>query len=88
MEISRERGNRTDAVAGPIDDRGIALDLTEDVRFPAAADARVRRVGLDDLRARLDCVKRRSAAREDPNARGERRRAVAASDDDSGEARH
>ena len=58
MEISRERGNCANAVAGPIDDRGVELDLAEHIGLPATADARVRRVGLDDLRARLDRVKR------------------------------
>src|SRR5438445_810521 len=37
-----------------IDDRSVKLDLPKDVGPAAAPDARVRRVGLDHLRARLD----------------------------------
>ena len=65
MEEPRERRDRACPVCGAVHDRGVELDHAEDVRFAAAADARVARIGFDDLRAGLDRVECRSAASQD-----------------------
>src|SRR5204863_8502011 len=64
MEITLERGHRYAAMGCSVDDRGVELDLAEHVRLPAAADARIGDIGLDDLRARFDRVESRATARE------------------------
>ena len=68
MEITLECGHRPAAMGCSVDDRGVELDLAEHVRLPAAADARIGGIGLDDLRARFDRVESRATARENAHA--------------------
>src|SRR5438094_461884 len=82
MEVALKRGDRAGAMRRAIDDRRVELDLPEDVRPTATADARVRRVRLDHLRAGLDRVEGRAAAREDADPDRQPGRAIAARDDD------
>ena len=88
MEVALERGHGAGAMCRAIDDRRVELDLAEHVRLPAAADARIGDIGLDDLRARFDRVESRATARENTHAGRKRGRAVAARHDDSRHARH
>ena len=88
MEITLECGHRSAAMGCSVDDGRVELDFAEHVRLPAAADARIGGICLDDLRARFDRVESRATARENAHAGRKRGRAVAARHDDSRHARH
>ena len=81
VQVPHERRDRPDAMRRPVDDRGVQLDDAQDVRLAAAADARVRRIRLDDACAGLDGVERVAPAAEEAHPDGERARSIAARDD-------
>src|SRR5256885_645240 len=70
MEVTLECCDRAGAMTGAVHDRRVELDLAEDVRFAASADARIGGVRLDDFGARFDRVERRTAAHQDSHAGG------------------
>jgi hypothetical protein len=83
MEETLQRGDRADLMGGAVHDRRVELDLTEDVRQPAAANADVRHNRLRQNASmprphRARC--RRASGCATPF--GQRLRAVAAGDDD------
>src|SRR5438067_434877 len=72
MQEAGERGDGAGRVRGAVDDRRVELDDAENVRQAAVADGVIRRIGLDDPRARFDGIERAAASGEDADARGER----------------
>src|SRR5690242_17988474 len=82
MQIASDRAHRAGAERGAVHDRGVELDLAEDVGPTALADRPDALVDLDQLDAGLDRVERGLAFGQEPRGDRHARRALVVGDND------